>query len=46
MRMFFLFLAVVWDDREKLIVWHLRYHLAAVFAAVWVGRNLGQWLGS
>lgn len=40
------FLHVLWLDRDKLIVWHLRYYLAAVFGLVWVGRQLGAWLAS
>lgn len=46
MRMFFLFLSVIWDDRDKLLVWHLRYHIAALVGAAWLGRSLGQWLAS
>jgi len=40
------FLRVLWLDRDQLIVWHLRYHIAAFFALVWLCRKLVVWLAS
>lgn len=40
MSMFALLCRVLWDDREKSVFWHLRWHLIAVGLAVWGVRTL------
>lgn len=38
MSMLILLCRVLWNDREKSIFWHLRWHLLAVGSFVWAFR--------
>lgn len=42
MSMFALFCRVLWDDREKSVFWHLRWHLIAIGCVVWGARELAS----
>lgn len=44
MNMLWLTLSVLWADREKMVFWVLRWHIAAVVGCVLAGRSLAHWL--
>lgn len=44
MSMLSLFCRVLWNDREKSVFWHLRWHLVAVALSVWALRSLASFV--